>query len=159
MPLPRLEPWPRQRAVGARDRVVDARGQHVVHIRINTRRTRWKSKRMDVNASASHAADISCLALSYSRSLFFFLFPFFPLRQGVFILSPRFWVLHVQYIHHTQGTRGKRTHERNHCFFLSTPNPPSFPSPPLPSRHDEPNPTHNMYSHIPSHRVSPIGSC
>ena len=33
------------------------------------------------------------------------------------------------------------------------PLPPSFPSF-LPSRHDEPNPTHHMYSHIPSHRVS-----
>lgn len=162
MPPPQLELRSRRQAVGARDRVVDARGQHVVHIRINTRRTRWKSRRMDVNASASHAANISCLALSLSLSLSFTPFSFFSIffiiaSKGVFFCHRGSGCLHVQYIHHTQGTQGKRTHEENYCFFLSTPLLSFFPF--LTSRHDEPNPTHNMYSHIPSHRVSPIGSC
>jgi hypothetical protein len=114
MPPPRLELRPRQQAAGALDRVVDARGQHVVRIRINTRRTQWKSKRMDVNANASHAANILL-----SLTLFSF-FPLFYLRQGVF-LPPRFWVFTCT-IHpsHTQGTQGKRPHERNYCccFFV-----------------------------------------
>lgn len=76
MPPPRLELQPRRQAVAARDRVVDVRDQHVVRIRINMRRTRWKSKRMDVNANASHAANIS-----YS-AFFLFILPSFLCVKG-----------------------------------------------------------------------------
>jgi hypothetical protein len=153
MPPSRLELRPRLQAVGALDRVVDARDQHVVPIRINTRRTRWKSKRMDVNASASHAANILYLALSLSFSFFS---SFFLCVKGFFCHRGSGCYMYNTSITH-KALKESRAHERNYCFFFCL-LPPSFPSF-LPSRHDEPNPTHHMYSHIPSHRVSPIGSC
>jgi hypothetical protein len=149
---PRLELRPRRQVVGARDRVVDARGQHVVRIRINMRRTQWKSKRMDVNASASHAANISYLALSVTLFVSFF----FLCVKGFFCHHGSGCYMYNTSITHKALKESARMREITVVFFVhSLPSFPSF----LPSRHDEPNPTHHMYSHIPSHRVSPIGSC
>ena len=150
MPMapPRLAPgrWGRRQAE-LRDRVAGARGRHVVRIKINMRRTRWKSRRMDVSASAWRAANTSPRAVLSSRlRLPSFLFVFFFASRG-FFLPPRFWVLHVQYHASRQGTRGKRAHKRNFCFFFG---------PPHPFLHDEPtqpNPSHHLYLHI------PIASC
>jgi hypothetical protein len=43
--------------VQPQDRVAGARGQHVVHIRINIRRMPWKLKKTGVNASVLRAAN------------------------------------------------------------------------------------------------------
>jgi hypothetical protein len=113
-----------RRQVVLRDRVVGARGRHVARIKINMRRTRWKLRRMDVSASALRVADIS--PVPCSPSLFFVSFLFLFLRQGVFFLPPRFWVLHVQY--HPSQTRHSRKAraQEKFLFFLPTPSLPSF---------------------------------
>ena len=131
MPPVRLgRPRPLRRA-GLRGRVADARGRRVVRIKINMRRTRWRLRRTDVNASASRVADISLRALSLFHTLFVSLFSSFLCVKG-FFLPPRFWVLHVQYHpSHTRHSRKARAQEKFLLFFL--PNPPPFP--PLPFLH------------------------
>lgn len=108
-----------------------------------------------MNASASRVADISLRALSLSHALFFS-FLFFSLRQGVFFATAVLGATcTIPSITHKALEESTRTREISVVFL---PNPP-LPSPSLPSRHDDPTQANHMYLHIPSHRVSPIGSC
>jgi hypothetical protein len=151
MPPARLGLRRRRRQVaGLRDRVAGARGRHVVRIRINMCRTRWKSRRRDVNASALRAANISPSVLSLSRCVLFF--SFFFLRRGFFFGHRSSGCYMYNTIHHTQGTRGKRAHKRSFCFFFAHPSLP-FPSL-LPFLHvmtSQANPSHVL--------TYPIASC
>ena len=151
MPPPGLgRPRPLRRA-GLRGRVADARGRRVARIKTNMRRTRWKLRRTDVNASALRVANISLRALSLSRTRSFLVLSFLFFASRGFFLPPRFWVLHVQYHpSHTRHSRKARAQEKFLLFFL--PNPPPFP-PPLPFLHVmtiQPKPTTCTYI---SHRI------
>ncbi len=98
-----------------------------------------------MNASALHAANIS------------FLFPF--AFKGFFVFATA--VLGVtcnNTIHHnTRHSRKARAREKKVLFFCCP--PPSLSFLHVMTNPTQPNPNHHMYSHIPSHRVSPIGSC
>jgi hypothetical protein len=133
--IPPLLPSLLVRPVRPLDRVAGARGRHVAHIRINTRKTRWTSKKTGVNANALHAADTcpptcmfshavpspvpisqSLLLRSYLSSLSLLL----ASRGAVLAFwPPRFGYLHVQY-HLTHGIRRKRVRQISVFFTVST---------------------------------------
>ena len=149
--LPLLEPR-RRRRVRPLDRVADARGRHVVYIRISTRtcRMRWTLKKTDVNANALHAADArSILICMFSHDrillptpslpvLYITIFPFFICFLLPFILAFRgavlfffttaFWVFTCTIPSHTSTRRKART--MNVCFFYCLNTTSHHPPPP-----------------------------
>jgi hypothetical protein len=165
------------RPVRPLDRVADARGRHVAHIRINTPKTRWTLKKTGVNANALHAAD-ACVPpplVCFSHAVTFFHFPHITqsvlLRSYLCLLFPPSFLASrgavlaflatairvftcTNTISHTRHSKEART--TNFCLFF-------FPCLPTSPPHDndelQPEPPQHVLTYIPppsttSHRFA-----